>query len=208
MVTEWLEQRAREGLPEVSVRVVSIDPGGRVFLTCFDAQTGEYIELGPTRPGCGGQGVGDDWAGDLDAEKKRACIHDARAKAAKERGDAPGVRIEESKAKRARRRFKHKRAHMHRLTARWLVENYDVILIGELDLHGIRRKINAATGTRRAFGPQAARRLDNLAHAQFEAALVNAARLKGCVVVYASERGTTKTCGLCLHVDENVGARK
>lgn len=91
---------------------------------------------------------------------------------------------------------------LHKSTANYLVNNFQHILIPETNIKNMmksyKRKINKTT----------VRGLSCLAHYKFRERLKQLAQRKGNNVVEVSEAYTSKTCGLCGFIDEELGGKK
>ena len=166
--------------------IIAIDPGARTFATGYDAEGG-MIEWG---------------AGD-DRRLQRLCAHydDLR-----KRWKAPGIsRARRYKMRRAGARMQLKVRNLvndaHRRLARWLCENYRVVLLPEFRTSEMVRKwdkLKPVGRQKRRINSKTARSMLTWAHHRFRQRLLATAREHpSCKVIICDEVYTTRTCGRC-----------
>jgi putative transposase len=175
-------------------RIIALDPGVRTFMTGYDP-SGAVWEWG---------------AGDMTgifrlcyaADKIQSKLHSADVKA------LTGI-----KGKRKRRHLRqaflrvHERIKclvkdVHCKLAKWLCENYDVVVLPEFQTQGMVRK------GKRCLGSKTARGMCTWSHYSFRQRLQQKARELECVVKLCSEEFTSKTCGKCGAIHSKLGGSK
>ena len=91
---------------------------------------------------------------------------------------------------------------LHRKTCSWLTKNFEVVF-----LPYFRTKVMTASGDR-TISRATVKAMLSLSHYAFKQRLLHMAKSRGCTVVLCSEAYTSKTCGSCGHLNENLGASK
>ena len=79
------------------------------------------------------------------------------------------------------------------------------LLLPALPVHDLAQKRNPKTGMPRKLRKGTAEEMINLGHYKFRQFLKHKAVMKGCELVIVYEDYTTKTCGKCGHLNQNVG---
>ena len=91
----------------------------------------------------------------------------------------------------------------HYKLAKWLCENYRIILLPEFRTQGMVRR-----GQRR-IGSKTARAMCTWSHYRFQRHLIHKAREHPwCQVVICTEEYTSKTCGFCGYIHKKLGGSK
>ena len=169
--------------------VVGLDPGVRTFMTVFSADA-EVVEWG----------VGDT------TRIHRLCV---RLDKLQSKWSQPEVRHRQRyrmkrAAMRMRKQIRSSVDEVHCKLAKWLCENFRVVLIPSFDTQQmvsgrLRRKISSKT----------ARSMCTWSHYRFRQRLMNKAREYPWVrIVTVTEEFTSKTCGMCGVLNEKLGGSK
>lgn len=169
---KWVEEKKQ------SERVIALDPGVRTFMTGY-CPDGEIIEAG---------------AG---ATKRLNQLDMGRR--------ALDGRILKKTTKHAQRlRFRKARRRitdritnivdeLHWKTCRYLVDNFDVILLPEFAV----QQMIETKSKRRSLGVSVVKEMVSLRHYRFRQRLLDKARCAGVTVIIVDEAYTSKTCGVC-----------
>ena len=91
---------------------------------------------------------------------------------------------------------------LHRKTCNWLTTNFKYIFLPSFDV----RKMIKKEG--RCISKVSTRSMLALSHYSFKQRLVHMAASRGCYVEICSEAYTTKTCGCCGVINDDVGSKK
>lgn len=180
------QDQAKEHSKTFQKRVVSIDPGLRTFLTCYDPR-GAVVEFGAgdrghmLRTHHHLQGLLSRIAGT--ADHRRRCRM-ARA------------------ARRMRQRLHDMVRDVHYRAANWLVKNYDVIVLGKLEVS--RLVCNGSS----VLSKDNKKALLSWCHYQFRQRLLSKAEEHGKIVHVCDESYTSKTCGSCGRLNQSLGSSK
>lgn len=186
VVPRQVVKRDENQAPQTSESIVSLDPGVRTFQTTYDAS-----------------GLTTEWGkGDMShifllcrkADKAQQTW--TAKKGSKRRG-----------AKRAWLRIldtvKNKVKEIHRKMAKWLCENYKVILIPRFETSKMVRRAN------RKISSVTARNMLTWSHYRFRELLKAKAELYPWVsVIECEEPYTSKTCGCCGEINHTLGGAK
>lgn len=173
-------------------RTIALDPGIRTFLTGLGSD-GRIHEIGK------------DWH----LNKK---IRDRISKM--DRGESirlEGLRGDERytalKAKRSvglhRRKLHHLIDDLHKKSAKFLTDNYDVIVLPKLRVKSLLRR----SGTTGSLGSKTNRHINVLSHGKFHEYLSWRCMILGKIVIDQNEAYTTKTCYKCGIINE-IGSSK
>ena len=171
-------------------KVVSIDPGVRTFLTCYDP-CGEIFEIG----------THEDTKKLHDLCLKIDDLQSLRSQKDIKKKTRYNIKIREYKI---RDQIKNKRSDLHRKTAKLLISNYDVILLPKFETsrmaeHTPKRKISSDT----------VRKMFTWSHYSFQNLLISKAReINGTQVHIVDESYTTKTCGNCGFINDDIAGKK
>lgn len=185
LVLKPLETKGDNQAPEFQAdyhsSVVSIDPGVRTFLTCYDP-SGNIIEWG---------------IGDMN-RLFRLGRHIDRLISKRENVDGPKRNVKRRRMKLAEHRLRERMRNLvdecQRKAAKYLTTNYRVILIPSF---GVSAMIKRAT---RKIGKKTVRQMLNWGHYRFRMRLLDKAReYPWCKVIVCTEEYTSKTCGKCGH---------
>ncbi len=169
---------------EPSGRVVALDPGIRTFLTYFCED-----------------GFG--WLGHHAINKiQRLCsyLDDLLSRAAKAK--RPQRRNMRNAAKRLRRKIRNLIDELHKKVARWLVDNFDIILLPTFETS----QMTCKSG--RKLHKKTARQMLTLSHYRFKQFLKHKAKETGCLVVDVCEAYTSKTVSWTGEIVKNLGGAK
>lgn len=179
-----------------SDRIVALDPGVRIFQTTYDNQGNSYA------------------IGEKDIEKldELGKIASRMRNGIRRIFNPDGTRsyIKEDKqtgqklcrpAFRIERKIRNKIEEIHRKTAKFLCDNYDVVIIPAFESQDMvkkgKRKINGTT----------ARRLIRWSHYKFKEFLKNKGAITGTRIVEGTEEYTSKTCGNCFLINNRLGSK-
>jgi putative transposase len=172
---------------------IALDPGVRTFMTGYDAD-GQVVEWG---------------AGDMKRIYRLAAAYDDLQR----RAHAPGVvharrwRMRRA-ALRVQERIRDLVDEVHKRLAKWLCENYRVVLIPLFETQQMVER-NSACGRVRKINSKTARAMLTWAHFRFRQRLQSKAReYPWCRVVVTDEAYTSKTCGRCGVIKGNLGGAK
>jgi putative transposase len=170
--------------------VIALDPGIRTFMTGYDP-SGLTVKWGN---------------GDVERIYRLCFIHDMI------QGRRDVIRGKKHKHKRYKLRKVMLRIHKkircivdecHRKLAKWLCENYRVVLLPEFKTQGMTRR-----GQRRIHS-KTARAMCTWSHYRFRQHLLHKAREHPwCHVILCSEEYTSKTCGCCGNIHDRLGGSK
>lgn len=165
-------------------RVVALDPGVRTFLTYFHER-----------------GFG--WLG-LHAINKiqRLCSHLDNLLSRASKADRQSRRNMRKAANRIRKRIRTLVDELHKKTARWLVDNFDIILLPTFETSQMTCKAH------RKLRRKSVRQMLTLSHYRFNLFLKQKAKETGCIVVDVCEAYTSKTVSWTGDIVKNLGGRK
>ena len=169
---------------ETQGRVVALDPGVRSFLTWFSEDDAGHI-----------------WKGDF-GRVQRLCAHLDDLLSRASRVNHHRRRNMYRAADRLRVRIRNLVDELHHKAARFLVDNYDVILIPRFESSDMVRR--GARQLRR----KSVRSLLTFAHYRFRSFLEWKAEKEGKTVLVVNEAYTSKTCSWSGEIIENLGGRK
>lgn len=180
------------------LRIVAIDPGVRCFVTTFS-----FTESAS---------IGDQFAKSLFPLSLR--LDRLFSKRSRCRNTCPRIYKEWKQIHYDRMRFYDKRINklkskiqdltndLHKRTAHWLTENYDVILLPTFEVKGMTKK------QKRKIRSKTVRQMLMLGHYRFKMLLKWIARKKGKIVVDVNEAYTSKTDSRTGEVKQIGGAKK
>lgn len=104
--------------------------------------------------------------------------------------------------KRTWKKVKNITEQLHKVTAKYLVDNFEHILIPDTNIS------NMVKSYKRNINKTTVRGLMCLSHYKFRERLKQLADRKGNIVTEVSEAYTSKTCGLCGYINEELGGQK
>jgi len=165
-------------------RVVALDPGVRTFLTYFHER-----------------GFG--WLGHHAINRiQRLCFHldDLLSRASK--ANRQSKRNMRKAANRIRKRIRHLVDELHKKTARWLVDNFDIILLPTFETSQMTCKAG------RKLHKRSVRQMLTLSHYRFKQFLKHKAKETGCIVVGVCEAYTSKTVSWTGEIVQKLGGAK
>ena len=177
---------ARLPADDARALVASIDPGVSTLLTVYDPQR-EQVTYWGTNDSCRIAHMCES----LDQLVSRR----DKAKGRKKRRMTVAIL-------RAAERIRNRVNDTHRRAAKWLCENYKVILLPRFDT-----KDMCAT-TKRCFGSKVARAMYTWAHYRLRQHLVHKARELNSVLHIVREPFTSKTCGCCGTIARDLGGSR
>lgn len=167
-------------------KVVAIDPGIRTFLTCYDP-SGAVVEVGA-------QDIER-----LNVIQDRIDTLVEKAKTMNHRGRYKVRRY----VNRIRKHLKDKVNDTHYRVSKWLARNYEYILLPKMHVRQMvrRRKGRRINGT-------TVKNLFLWRHPKFYERLQQQCERVGSTLIACSEEYTSKTCGKCGELNENLGSQK
>ena len=170
---------------ETQARVVALDPGIRSFLTWFSESNAGHIA-----PGAFGK-------------IQRLCAHlDKLLSRAKEEKRRLAKRNKYQAADRMRVHIVNLIDELHHQAARWLVDNFDVILLPTFETSDMTKR-----GARK-LRAKSVRSLLTYAHYRFQQFLIWKAWQTGKDVILVNEAYTSKTCSWSGEIIGNLGGRR
>jgi putative transposase len=176
---------AQQRVGETQARVVALDPGIRSFLTWFSE-----TDAGHIAPGAFGK-------------IQRLCAHlDKLLPWAKEEKRRLAKRNKYQAADRMRVHIVNLIDELHHQAARWLVDNFDVILLPTFETSDMTKR-----GARK-LRAKSVRSLLTYAHYRFQQFLIWKAWQTGKDVILVNEAYTSKTCSWSGEIIGNLGGRR
>ena len=176
---------AQRRVGETQARVVALDPGIRSFMTWFSESDAGHIA-----PGAFGK-------------IQRLCAHlDNLLSRARLERRRLAKRNKHQAANRMRVRIANLIDELHHQAARWLVDNFDIILLPGFETSDMSRR-----GARR-LRSNSVRSLVTYAHYRFRRFLAWKAWQSGKDVVPVTEAYTSKTCSWNGEIIPNLGGRR
>lgn len=169
---------------EPSNRVVALDPGVRTFLTYFSE-------------------TGFGWLGHQAMNKiQRLCQHLDNLLSRATKAKRPARRNMRVAAKRLRRRIHNLIDELHHKVARYLVDNFDIILLPTFETKDMCKR------SKRKLRKKSVRQMLTLSHYRFKQFLKHKARETSAVVVDVCEAWTSKIISWTGEIVENIGGKK
>lgn len=170
--------------------VVSIDPGVRTFLTCFDPQRLETTKIGE-----GANSTLWRMANQLHEIVVRQAHLPTRDDLRNRHRTARHLR---RIARRKEQHIRHCVDELHHKAAHWLATTFDHILLPKFDAKQMTEKRDTKTKKwKRKITKKTVSQLYTLAHYRFRAFLLHKAQQRGVTVFLVNEAHTTKTCSHC-----------
>ena len=167
-------------------KAVGIDPGIRTFLTCYDP-SGAVVEVGA-------QDIER-----LNVIQDRIDTLMERAKTMNHRGRYKIRRY----VNRIRKHLKDKVNDTHYRVSKWLARNYEYILLPKMH---VRQMVRRRRGRR--INGTTVKNLFLWRHPKFYERLQQQCERVGSTLVVCSEEYTSKTCGKCGELNDNLGSLK
>ena len=178
------------------LRVIAMDPGVRTFMTGYDPRRGQIWEWG---------------RGDfkhLVCLCMRADALLAKKANAKGKGLRRARRLMRRAFLRIYERIRNKVAELHWKLAKWLCENYDLIVLPKFDTKSMVKKRKGDKWIRK-IGSKTARAMCTWSHYTFRQRLLfKATEYPGVKVQICMEEFTSKTCGSCGKLHKELEAQK
>lgn len=192
--------------PASKGNVVAIDPGIRVFATCYDLGRKKVVEWGRRGGRARGRFGGTELIEWLCRKTDRLQRREAWA------GTEAGKAELHKQANVVRERIRYLVDEFHHKFATWLCTNYEVVVLPKFGVKRMmqRRNLPPFLGRqkRRVIGKKSCRKLAQMSHGRFREFLLHKAREYGTTVVICDERDTTRTCTVCGRIKGDVGADK
>ena len=170
-------------------RVVALDPGVRTFLTYFHEHGFGWLghhAINRIQRLCS-------YLDDLLSRASKATKQQAKAKAKKNMRRA---------ANRIRKRIRNLVDELHKKVARWLVDNFDIILLPTFETS----QMTCKSG--RKLHKRTVRQMLTLSHYRFKQFLRHKAKETGCLVLDVCEAYTSKTVSWTGEIVKNLGGAK
>ena len=177
------ESNLRSQAPD-QVRVAALDPGVRNFITWF------------SEDGCGKLGQEDF------GRIQRLCQHQDNLLSRAAQAPSKRRRNMRRAAQRMTVRIQNLINELHHKTARFLVDNFDVILLPDFKTSGM------VTRSRRRIRSKTVRNLLSFAHRRFRNFLKHKASENGRTVLIVNEAYTSKTVSWTGEINHKLGGRK
>ena len=176
-------------------RVCALDPGSRKFMCLYD-------------PDGGARYLGVHTSSKLERFRERiARLQSAWERAGRVRRSRHRRRTRSNIRRRIRLLWQHSRdlvSELHKKIGRYLVDHYDVIILGDLSTKSVSQRVDRR-GNRRKIGSQVVANLLNLRHYGFRQYLEYLCKRNGRTLVVQDESYTSKTCGGCGVLHETLG---
>jgi putative transposase len=170
----------------ISDRTVSLDPGERTFQTTYDTS-----------------GLVTEWGIEDRQQLFRLCRITDKIQSSWSKKKGSKRRSTKKAWYRSLDKIKNKVKEVHCKMAKWLCENYKVILIPKFESSQMTKR------TARKLNSKTARSLLTWSHYKFREMLITKAELYPWVkVVVCDEAFTSKTCGQCGHIHDKLGGSK
>ncbi|MUG96582.1 transposase [Scytonema sp. UIC 10036] len=174
--------------PQVTNKIIAIDPGVRTFATCFNGS--DFLEFG---------------SGDFNKIAK-LCSHLDKLKSKHDKfqgGKFKRLRYKLRQAmERIRTRIKNLRSECHKQVGSYLARNYDVIVLPTFETSKMVVK------KKRKLKNKTARAMMTWAFYQFSQILEHLCNRYGSKLVRITEEYTSKTCTKCGKVHRKLGSSK
>ena len=176
-------------------KIISIDPGERTFLTCYDPE-GSVFEFGKN---------------DSDSlikigmrADKLQSLHDK-----KEKNKDGFIRFNSKKRKNLKKKFQkikykiqNKIKDCHHKISKYLVESYDNVLLPTFSTSGMVKKED------RRIGSKTVRKLLTWSHYKFRQIIQSKSKRFDAFVIPCEEHYTSKGCGNCGEINNELGDSK
>lgn len=164
--------------------VLSIDPGVRTFLTCYDP-SGLIMKFGEGFKGIGKLSILLKYK-----DKLQSLISKTRKRFKRNRLNKAFLRSSE--------KITNVVQDCHKKLSKWFCQNYKTILIPKLNFQGTK---NISKNNRR--------KLLSWSHCSFVDRLIHKSReYNNCKVIQVTEEYTSKTCGCCGFLKQDLGSSK
>lgn len=167
--------------------VVALDPGVRIFQTCYDNLGHGYY-------------VGEDSNALRKSMEIAQRMRDGIMRNGK-KGDSKQRKHLLKVANRVEQKIKNKISDIHRKLSKFLCKEYDKVIIPSFDTKQMVKK------EKRVIGPQTAKSMIGWSHFAFKQLLRNKGEVTGSKIVVGTEEYTSKTCGKC-GVMQDIGSSK
>ena len=165
-------------------RVVALDPGVRTFLTYFHER-----------------GFG--WLGHHAINRiQRLCLHLDNLLSRATKATQQSRKNMRRAANRIRKRIRNLIDELHKKVARYLVDNFDIILLPTFETSDMVMR------GKRKLRKESARQMLTLSHYRFKQFLKHKAKETGCIVVDVCEAYTSKTVSWNGEIRKSLGGRK
>ena len=170
-------------------KIIALDPGVRTFMTGYSPE-GSVMEWGK---------------GDMQRIVRLCRAHDKiQSRLARKEGrHRTRYRMRRKVMPRIRRKIRNLVDEVHKKLTKWLVSNYETILLPKFETSQM------VTRAKRRIGSKTARQMLTWSHYRFQQRLLNKTReYRGSHVIVCDEAYTSKTCGHCGRLHEKLGGSK
>lgn len=180
---------------------ISLDPGIRTFQTAYIPHEKKCIEI------CTGQSVAKlhSIAINLDrliSARKLGHFRNKNMKTIDRKSKKYIRKIISKRIQKTRKKLKNLQNELHWQTCSFLTNNCGIILCPILKVKSLSNKVN------RKLSNKSVRNMSLLAHHSFRTKLKTKAEERGSTVIFCSEHYTSKTCGACGILNNNLGSNK
>lgn len=167
--------------------VISLDPGVRTFMTGYDVYNQSVFHFAPNA------------IKKIEKVVKRIDkLESTMSKSQNKRKMAIRMAIF-----RLRKRLKNLVKDMHCKIALFLCQNYKLILLPKFETQSMSLKKS------RKIGKKSVRQMMTLSHYKFQQRVIHKSKqFKNCKVIIVNESYTSKTCGKCGNLNNNLGNNK
>jgi len=174
-------------------KIISIDPGERTFLTCYDPE-GKIFEFGKN---------------DSDSLIKLGMKADKLQSLHDKKQNNESLRFNSKKRKNLKKKFQkikykiqNKVKDCHHKISKYLVQSYDNILLPSFSTSGMIKKED------RRIGSKTVRKLLTWSHYKFHQIIQSKSKRFGAFVIPCEEHYTSKGCGYCGDINNELGESK
>lgn len=192
-----------ETIPNQKIDVIALDPGVRTFLTGYDSNGnvltfGEKKDIQHIRQ----KRMASDWL-----QKGFFVKFDKKKRVFVQKGLITNKYLQEKNrilGNKMMRNCKNEIKTFHHRVAKYLLDNYNNIIIPEFKSSNTNKK----KGGNRKIGKDTVKALSVWSHFEFRQILLTKGKNKGVQVHLGSEEYTTQTCGYCFEKHKEIGSNK
>ena len=167
------------GCENQTKRIISIDPGVRTFMTCYDPE-GYTIKYGSQAK----------------TQLYRLLTNKRKLQSSISKLNGSKKRRYQTAYKRLSKKIENLVQELHRKISLWLCSNYNTILIPKLNVHNFKN-----------MSKRNKNQMSVLNHCLFVDRLISKSReFKDCIVTVVTEEFTSKTCGCCGLLNHKLGS--
>lgn len=174
-------------------KIVSIDPGQRTFLTCYDPE-GRLFEFGKNDSNCLMKLA-------MRADKLQS-LHDKKENTEVLRFNSKKRRNLKKKFQKIKYKIQNKVKDCHHKISKYLVQSYDNILLPTFSASEMVKKED------RCISSQTVRRLLTWSHYKFKQIIQSKSKRFDAFIIPCEEHYTSKGCGNCGEINNELGDSK